>query len=138
MAGNQGKNPNSIAALKAHAAPQFTSETSNAAREKGLETRRRQKAEREALKEFTKGYKDYSEVANDAPLAVEVLRLSMMQALKEGDYDKAEDLATKLAPYETAKKASVESTVVEMSYDELTKEELMKKAQDYLKVVGKK
>ena len=134
---NRGKNPNSIAALKAHAAPQFTKETAAAAREKGLETRRRQKAEREALKEFAKGYKDYSQVASDAPLAVEVLRLSMMQALKDGDYDKAEDLATKLAPYETAKKASVESTNIEITYDQLTKEELMSKAQEYLKVVGK-
>ena len=112
-----GHHPNSLANLKSWK----DSGAAEAARLKGLETRRRNKEEREAMKHAVAAFKDLGQA--DLPPAVEVLRIAMTKAIAASDMDEATRLAALIAPYETPKLASQEITqnvtMTEQSDEEL-------------------
>lgn len=131
--GKKSTHPNSLAALKANAAPQFNSETAKAAQEKSLETRRRNKEIREALKATAGAYKKAAkEIADDVPSAMEILNLQMVKAMAAEDHDQVIELAKILAEYQAPKLARTENTNVEISAEELTDEELEAKLKSFL------
>lgn len=129
----KGTHPNSIAALKEHAAPVFTSATAKAAQEKSLEVRRRNKEAREQLKlvasTFKKAAKD---ISDDVPTAMEILNLQMIKALAADDTDTAIELAKILAEYQAPKLARTENTNLEVAADDLSDEELEAKLKQFM------
>lgn len=129
----KGMHPNSIAALKSGAAPEFNSETAKIAAQKSAEVRRRNKEAREALKltasTFKKAAKD---IADDVPSAIEILNLQMVKALAQDDHDTVIELAKVLAEYQAPKLARTENTNLEVTADELSDEELEAKLKAFL------
>lgn len=100
-----GKHPNSLANLRS-----FTdADRANIAREKGLETRRKNKARRDAMQQALAAFKGLSE--EEIPTGIDVLRVAMMEAMARDDADEVTRLAAIIAPYETPKLASKEVTV---------------------------
>ena len=100
----KGVHPNSLKNLRSFADP----EHANAAREAGLEKRRRNAEEREAMRFAIEAFQG---LKVDIPPAVEVLRIAMSKAIRDEDMDEVTRLAALIAPYETPKLASKEVTV---------------------------
>ena len=114
--------PNSLKNLVTFKDP----EHANKAREAGLEVRRRNKAEKDAMKAAIEAYKD---LKVDVPSAVEVLKIAMSKAILDNDMDEVTRLAALIAPYETPKLASKEVTVNE-GYSDSTDAELAALAEE--------
>ena len=125
--------PNTLKALKDNAAPQFNSETARLAQQKSLETRRRNKEAREALKNTAAAFKKAAkDIADDVPTAMEILNLQMVKALASDDHDTVIELAKVLAEYQAPKLARTENTNVEISTEDLSDEELDAKLRAFL------
>ena len=92
----------------------------NEAREAGLEVRRKNAKEREAMKLAVAAFKDLSVPMPDSET---VLKIAMAKAIAMEDMDEATRLATLLMPYEKPKLASqevkMETTIEEKSDEEL-------------------
>ena len=130
-AGGDSMNPKSLANLR----PNWDSETANAAREKGLETRRANKAAREAMKMSMAEYKKWkTEVIESADVsAIDLLRIQMFKYFEEGDVDSAVDIAKSIAEFEQPKLARVDQTNHEVGNEDLSEEELDAKIRKLLK-----
>ena len=61
--------------------------------------------------------------------ALDVMRLSMIKALANGDTDQAVDIAKALAEFETPKLGRVEQTIKEVKAEDMTDDELDAKLQ---------
>ena len=120
--------PNSLANLRPIKAgdPEGTARA-NHMREKGLETRRKNKEEREAMQAAVKAFQDLG--VDHLPKAVDVLRISMAKAISDGDPDEITRLAALIAPYETPKLASQEVSQT-VTYEGKTEEELLALAEE--------
>ena len=120
---NCGKHPNSLKALK----PISGAEASDRAREmqaKGAETKRQNKAAREAMKLSTSEFKKIKEeVLPHMVKAEDILRVQLAKAISEDRADDVERLATALLPYETPRLSAVEQTL-DINNGDLTEEEL--------------
>lgn len=129
--GGDTMHPNSLSNLR----PNWDKETANEAREKGLETRRANKAAREAMKMPLAEYKKWkTEVIDEADLtAVDLMRIQMHRYMDEGDIDSAMDLAKTLAEFEQPKLARVDQTTEDVTGSDLSEEELDAKIRKLLK-----
>ena len=91
---------------------------------KSAEARRKNKAERDAVKEFAESLKGIGEdLMEIAPKGVDVMRFFMMKAMKEGDEETAGKYAEKIASYETPKLAAQEITQTNIDLKDLSDEE---------------
>ena len=108
--------------------PIDSAERANELREKGLETRRRNKAEREAMKETLELFKSMG--TDEVPQGVDVLRIAMAKAIMQEDLDEATRLAALIAPYETPKLAAQEINVTNEVADK-SDEELAALAKEF-------
>lgn len=117
-----GHHPNSLKNL----APSFTPESAREAQAKSVASRKANKEARERLALTAAELKlDIEAVmeANDLS-AIGVLKLAMVKAISQDDFDTAAELAKTLAEFEKPKLARVDSVNTEVSTDELTDEEL--------------
>ena len=123
--------PNSLANLR----PNWDKEAANAAREKGLETRRANKEAREAMRMSVAEWKKWkTEVVEDAEVsAVDLMRIQMLKYMQEGDIDSAMDLAKTLAEFEQPKLARVDQTNTELTAEDMSDEELEARMKAILK-----
>ena len=111
-----GTHPNSLKNLVSF----DNAKDANAMREKGLETRRRNKAEREAMQQAVKAFQ---ELDISVPDSETVLKIAMTKAIAANDMDEATRIAALLMPYEKPKLASQEISL-ENKLDDKTDEEL--------------
>jgi len=118
--------PNSLANLDPAKTFATDNEVARMAQKKSVEARNANKLKREALKQKAQEIKDLLKaVSGDEKLtALEVLKVRMMHAIDEQDWDTAADIATKIAPYEAPKLQAVEQTNKDVSASELTDDEL--------------
>ena len=118
--------PNSLANLDPAKTFATDNEVARMAQKKSVEARKANKLKREALKQKAQEIKDLLKaVSGDEKLtALEVLKVRMMHAIDEQDWDTAADIATKIAPYEAPKLQAVEQTNKDVSASELTDDEL--------------
>ena len=130
---NCGKHPNSLKALT----PITGENASERAREmqaKGAETKRKNKAVREAMALSTAEYKKIKEeVLPTFPKAEDILRVQLAKAIAEERIDDVERLATALLPYETPKLQSIDQTNLEVNTDDMSDEALEAKIKSLLK-----
>ena len=110
---NNGQHPNSLRAL----GTPWNSETAEAARLKGLETRRRNKEAREAMSMSAAEWKKWkNDVVDTAEItAIDLIRIQMFKFMQEGEVDSAMDLAKTLAEFEMPKLARVDQTVEDVT-----------------------
>ena len=111
-----GTHPNSLKNLVSF----DNAKDANAMREKGLETRRRNKAEREAMQQAVKAFQ---ELDISVPDSETVLKIAMTKAIAANDMDEATRIAALLMPYEKPKLASQEISL-ENKLDDKSDEEL--------------
>ena len=124
---NCGKHPNSLKALKPIGSGEEASERAREMQAKGAETRRQNKAAREAMKLSTAEFKKIKEeVLPEMVKAEDILRVQLAKAIVEDRADDVERLATALLPYETPRLSAVEQTL-DVSTQDLTEEELLAK-----------
>lgn len=130
---NCGKHPNSLKALK----PITGDNASERAREmqaKGAETKRRNRAAREAMNLTANEYKKIKEEVLDGfPKAEDILRVQLAKAIAEDRLDDVERLATALLPYETPKLTSIDQTNVDVSTEDISDEDLQEMINKHLK-----
>ena len=110
----------------------WTSETAKEAQKKSVEVRMANKEAREQLKMTMNEWKKYKdEVLHEADMSsIDVLKILMMKALSNDDFDTAADLAKSLAEFEQPKLARIDQTNTEITTEELTDEELEKKLKE--------
>lgn len=122
------QHPNSLKNLK----PMWTSETAKKAQENSVIARKANAEARAQLKLTANEWKKYKDdVLTDHDMSsIDVLKILMMKALQENDFDTAADLAKSLAEFEAPKLARVDQTTTEISTDDLSDEELDKKLKD--------
>ena len=123
MTKKKNVHPNSLKNLRKIKSPEMAEEY----RERGLETRRQNIAEKEAMKAAIRAYGDLN---MDVPPAVEVLKIAMAKAIMENEMDEVTRLAALIAPYETPKLASKEVTVHD-GFSDKTDEELAQLAAEF-------
>ena len=109
--------------------PMWTSETAKEAQKKSAEARKINNEARAKLKLTMGEWKKYKEEVLDTTdmSSIDILKILMMKALQEDDFDTAADLAKSLAEFEAPKLARVDQTNVDVSAEELSDEELEKK-----------
>ena len=122
------QHPNSLKNLK----PMWTSETAKEAQKNSVLARKANAEARAQLKLTMNEWKKYkTDVLDESDMSsIDVLKILMMKALQEDDFDTAADLAKSLAEFEAPKLARVDQTTTEVNADELTDEELNKKLRD--------
>ena len=123
MTKKKNVHPNSLKNLRKIKSPEMAEEY----RERGLETRRQNIAEKEAMKAAIRAYGDLN---MDVPPAVEVLKIAMAKTIMENEMDEVTRLAALIAPYETPKLASKEVTVHD-GFSDKTDEELAQLAAEF-------
>ena len=111
-----GKHPNSLKNLVSFG----EARDPEAMRKKGLETRRRNKAEREAMQQAVQAFQDLDIKVPDSET---VLKIAMSKAIAAGDMDEATRIAALLMPYEKPKLASQE-VAISQGVSDKTDEEL--------------
>jgi len=118
--------PNSLANLDPSKTFSKDNDLARQAQKKAAASRKANYEKRQALKEKAKEIKDLlAEVSGDQKLtALEVLKVRMMHAIDEEDWDTAADIATKIAPYEAPKLQAIEQTNKEIGASDLSDEEL--------------
>lgn len=106
--------------------PTWDSDSAREAQKKGVEARKANAEARAALKLSMNEWKKYKdEVLIDTDMSsLDVLKILMMKALQNEEYDTAAELAGKLAEYEAPKLARTEATVTEVSAGDMSDEEL--------------
>lgn len=119
MSRNGKMHPNSLKNLKP-----FTREGAREGQKNSVIARKANKEAREALKMSMKDWQELKdEVKEEAPSALDVLRIAMMKAISVEDMDEATRLATVLAEFEAPKLQRQDITQVTKTSD-LTDEEL--------------
>ena len=110
----------------------WTSETAREAQKKSVEARMANKEAREQLKMTMNEWKKYKdEVLEEADMSsIDVLKILMMKALSNDDFDTAADLAKSLAEFEQPKLARIDQTNTEVTTADLSDEELEKKLKE--------
>ena len=98
---------------------------------KGVETRRRNKELREAMKlsaaEFRKIRDD---IITEMPTAVEILKVQLIKAMQVGDQETIERLAIALAEYEQPKLQRIDQTTKNIDTTSMSEEELDRKIKE--------
>ena len=114
--------PNSLKNLK----PSWTTETARAAQKNSVIARKANKEARERLAVTAAELKlDIEAVMEQHDISsLGVLKLAMLKAIQEDDFDTAAELAKTLAEFEAPKLQRVESTIEEIDASSLTDEEL--------------
>ena len=114
--------PNSLKNLK----PAWTSDSAREAQKNSVIARKANAEARAALKLTAKQFEEYKlDVLADTDVSsLDVLKILMLKALEQSDYDTAADLAKSLAEFEAPKLARVDQTNVEVDASEMTDEEL--------------
>lgn len=119
MSRNGKMHPNSLKNLKP-----FTREGAREGQKNSVIARKANKEAREALKMSMKDWQELKDdVKEEAPSALDVLRVAMMKAISVEDMDEATRLATVLAEFEAPKLQRQDITQVTKTSD-LTDEEL--------------
>lgn len=119
MSRNGKMHPNSLKNLKP-----FTREGAREGQKNSVIARKANKEAREALKMSMKDWQELKDdVKEDAPSALDVLRVAMMKAISVEDMDEATRLATVLAEFEAPKLQRQDITQVTKTSD-MTDEEL--------------
>ena len=117
--------PNSLNNLRP-----FTREGARAGQKNSVIARKANKEAREALKLTLNDWKALKdEVKDDAPAALDVLKIAMTKALAVEDMDEATRLATVLAEFEAPKLQRQDITQVTQTSD-MTDEQLQKALED--------
>ena len=117
--------PNSLNNLRP-----FTREGARAGQKNSVIARKANKEAREALKLTINDWKALKdEVKEDAPAALDVLKIAMTKALAVEDMDEATRLATVLAEFEAPKLQRQDITQVTQTSD-MTDEQLQKALED--------
>ena len=117
--------PNSLKNLRP-----FTREGARAGQKNSVIARKANKEAREALKLTLNDWKALrDEIKDDAPAALDVLRIAMSKALSAEDMDEATRLATVLAEFEAPKLQRQDITQVTQTSD-MTDEQLQKALED--------
>ena len=100
--------PNSLANLTG----KWTSETAKKAQANSVAVRKANAAAREKLKLNMKEWAKYKlEVLDETDMnSIDVLKILMMKALEDEDYDTASDLAKTLAEFDAPKLARIDQT----------------------------
>ena len=121
MSRDGNSHPNSLKNLRP-----FTREGARAGQKNSVIARKANKEAREALKLTLNDWKALKdEVKDDAPAALDVLKIAMTKALAVEDMDEATRLATVLAEFEAPKLQRQDITQVTQSSD-MTDEQLQK------------
>ena len=119
MSRNGKMHPNSLKNLKP-----FTREGAREGQKNSVIARKANREAREALKMSMKDWQELKDdVKEDAPSALDVLRVAMMKAISVEDMDEATRLATVLAEFEAPKLQRQDITQVTKTSD-MTDEEL--------------
>ena len=114
-------NPKSLKNLR----PMLDSETANAAREKGLETRRANKEAREMLKMSMSEWKKTVEILGEVELsAVDLLKVQAAKYAEQGDMPAAVDIWKSIAEFEAPKLARIDQTNTDGNLTDLSEDEL--------------
>ena len=111
--------------------PYWTTETAREAQKNSVIARKANKEARERLAVTAAELKmDIEEVLekNDVS-SIGVLKIAMLKAVQNDDFDTAAELAKTLAEFEAPKLARKESIVTEVNADEMTDEELEERLQ---------
>ena len=117
--------PNSLKNLRP-----FTREGARAGQKNSVISRKANKEAREALKLTLNDWKALKdEVKDDAPAALDVLKIAMTKALASEDMDEATRLATVLAEFEAPKLQRQDINQVTQTTD-MTDEQLQKALED--------
>ena len=122
--------PNSLANLK----PKWTRESALKAQANSVIARKANKEARESLKMTMNEWKKYkTEVLDDTDMSsIDVLKILMMKALENDDFDQAADLAKSLAEFEAPKLARIEQTNTDVTTEDMTDEELNAKIKEMM------
>jgi hypothetical protein len=124
---NCGKHPNSLKQLK----PYMDSEKAREMQAKGAETRRRNKALREAMKLSAAEFKKIrDDIITEMPSAVDILKVQLVKAMQVEDQETIERLAIALAEYEQPKLQRIDQTTKNLDASELSEEELARKIKE--------
>lgn len=124
---NCGKHPNSLKHLK----PYMDSEKAREMQAKGAETRRRNKALREAMKLSAAEFKKIrDDIITEMPSAVDILKVQLVKAMQVEDQETIERLAIALAEYEQPKLQRIDQTTKNLDASELSEEELARKIKE--------
>jgi len=125
MSRGGNSHPNSLKNLRP-----FTREGARAGQKNSVIARKANKEAREALKVTLKDWQALKdEVKDDAPAALDVLKIAMTKALAVEDMDEATRLATVLAEFEAPKLQRQDITQVTQTSD-MTDEQLQKALED--------
>ena len=125
MSRGGNSHPNSLKNLRP-----FTREGARAGQKNSVIARKANREAREALKLTLNDWKALKdEVKDDAPAALDVLRIAMTKALAAEDMDEATRLATVLAEFEAPKLQRQDITQVTQTSD-MTDEQLQKALED--------
>jgi len=125
MSRNGKMHPNSLKNLRP-----FTREGAREGQKNSVIARKANKEAREALKMSMKDWQELKdEVKEEAPSALDVLRIAMMKAISVEDMDEATRLATVLAEFEAPKLQRQDITQVTKTSD-MTDEELEQALQE--------
>jgi len=116
------QHPNSLANL----APRFTPENAKEAQLKAAASRKLNREARERLSLTAAELKMDADqlMAVNNLTALDVMRLSMVKAIANGDTDQAVDIAKALAEFETPKLGRIEQTNIEVKAEDMSDEEL--------------
>jgi hypothetical protein len=121
---NNGKHPNSLKQLR----PYMDSDKAKEMQAKGAETRRQNRALREAMKLSASEFKKIrDEIIIEMPSAVDILKVQLIKAMQVNDQDTIERLAIALAEYEQPKLQRIDQTTLTVDAGELSEEELARK-----------
>ena len=112
-------NEKSLANLKTIDSPDMANEY----RERGLETRKRNKQKREIAKDAIKAMK---EMGDEAPSAIEALKYVLTQAMESNDTEQIIKVSSILAEYQAPKLSRQDVTQTNINAEDLTDEELEK------------
>jgi hypothetical protein len=128
---NCGKHPNSLKQLK----PYMDSEKAREMQAKGAETRRRNKALREAMKLSAAEFKKIrDDIITEMPSAVDILKVQLVKAMQVEDQETIERLAIALAEYEQPKLQRIDQTTKNLDASELSEEEFARKIKELMDV----
>tara|TARA_R110000796_G_scaffold2015_3_gene8057 strand:+ start:639 stop:1049 length:411 start_codon:yes stop_codon:yes gene_type:complete len=121
---NNGKHPNSLKQLR----PYMDSDKAKEMQAKGAETRRQNRALREAMKLSASEFKKIrDDIITEMPSAVDILKVQLVKAMQINDQDTIERLAIALAEYEQPKLQRIDQTTLNVDAGELSEEELARK-----------
>ena len=125
MSRDGNSHPNSLKNLRP-----FTREGARAGQKNSVISRKANKEAREALKLTLNDWKALKdEVKDDAPAALDVLKIAMTKALAAEDMDEATRLATVLAEFEAPKLQRQDITQITQTSD-MTDEQLQRALED--------